>query len=75
MAQIATKTAATLEVMPDAFTVEVETIFGKKLYHRGPEGYLWFTKDEAERLVERIQEKGFINLEYWSKGQVRPYAG
>jgi hypothetical protein len=66
--------AEIVEVGPESYTVRAHLGSAGERYHNGPNDFLFFTKEEAERLAERVNRKLEINLAYWNKGQMRPYA-
>jgi hypothetical protein len=55
----------------DAYTVEVGIGRGQYAYHVGPGNFPYFTKEQAERLAERVSASGFIDTEFWTDGYCR----
>lgn len=63
-------------VAADAFEVEANIFAvvaylgnGRSVYHNGPKGFAYFTKDQAERLADRINVARSIDLDHWDAGQ------
>jgi len=63
-------------VAADAFEIEANIFAvvaylgnGHSVYHNGPKGFAYFTKDQAERLANRINADRSIDLAHWDAGK------
>ena len=56
------------EVATECYIVIAALGEGKVMYHQGPKNYAYFSKDEAESLVKKIEAKGSIDTQYWDDG-------
>jgi hypothetical protein len=62
-------TASTLPVGNNGFAVVAYLGNGKSVYHNGPEGYAYFTADQADRLAKRVANAGQIDPAHWYAAQ------
>jgi len=62
-----------VEVINGAFAVDVRTVSGTWFRHQGPKNFAYFTQQEAERLVRRIEYLGRIDPQYWIDGSAGHY--
>jgi len=61
--------ADAFEIEANIFTVVAYLGNGRSVYHNGPKGFAYFTKDQAERLAERINIGRLIDLIHWDAGR------
>jgi hypothetical protein len=61
--------AAEVEIEDGAFVVEAKTADGRWFQHQGPQGFAYFTAEQADRLVWRILSTLRIDTQFWTDGE------
>ena len=61
------------EIISGAFAVYVTLGAGKFAYHEGPKDYAYFTEEQANKLIAKIEWAKEINPAHWDFGAPDPY--
>lgn len=64
--------ASAFHVGDNAYTVEVLIGAGNCAYHAGPEGFPYFTEEQAIALAHEVSMGSFIELADWVDGYGKP---
>lgn len=51
------------------YTIDAKLANGEWVYHEGPKGFPYFTKKEAQTLLNRVRASMEINLQHWTDGK------